>query len=139
MFNFHPEVFFKLIISYLRKSYLDNKMQQFQWKISHKGLYTGSLLHDINPDRTPLCTFCKHTEETIIHIFAKCNITTVFWNWIFDNLNFVILLTESFVYINSYEEMTKLYTLVTVLGKHTIWEMLGILLYKGSHNRFKIL
>ncbi len=113
--------------SYLRKSDLDNKMQQFQWKISHKGLYTGSLLHEFNPDITPLCTFCKNTEETITHIFAKCNTITVFWNWIFNNFNFVILLTESFVYINSYEEMTKLYTLVTVLGKHTIWEMLGIL------------
>ena len=36
--------------SHLKNSDLDYKTKQFQWKLSHNGLYTGILLHEIDPE-----------------------------------------------------------------------------------------
>ena len=43
--------------SYLENSDLD-KMKALQRKLSHKGLYTGDLLQEINPEHPVTCSLC---------------------------------------------------------------------------------
>jgi len=111
---------------YLKNADLDHKTKQFQWKLSHNGLYTGVLLHQIDPEIAETCTFCNNEQETLIHIFLKCNIVIIFWEWIFQSFNFRTTLQEAFMYVNNHEELTKIQSLVTFIAKSTIWEMVGI-------------
>ena len=60
--------------SYLKNSDLNRKTKQFQWNMSHDGLYTGILVHEIDPQIVETCKFCKIEEESLSHIFLKCNI-----------------------------------------------------------------
>lgn len=113
--------------THLNRSDLDHKTWQFQWKMSHNGLHTGIVLHRINPDIEETCTLCRDDEETIEHIFLRCKIVIDFWEWIFDKFNFTTTLNKTFIYFNNFEEMNKLQFFITILGKATIWEMLGIL------------
>ena len=112
---------------YLKKSELDNNMKEFQWRISHKALYTFIQLHDIDNDISRSCIFCKNTDETLEHVFVNCTEVRIFWDWIFRQFHFTTDLNNKFVYLNNFENMTSLTFLITILGKYTIWEMRGIL------------
>lgn len=111
---------------YINHSDLENKLKQFQWKICHKGLYTGNILHEIDPEVSNICSLCQNEEETLSHIFITCAAAIQFWRWIFHHFNFTTDLNQQFVFVNNYQEMSKLSLLLTVLGKSTIWEMVTI-------------
>jgi hypothetical protein len=112
---------------YLRNVDLEHKMKEFQWRISHAAVYTGVLLHEIDPDIDQNCILCRNSRDTLVHIFVNCTIAIDFWNWIFREFNFTTTLNEKFVYLNNAEHMTKLTTLLTIIGKMVIWEMRGIM------------
>jgi hypothetical protein len=111
----------------LKKSDLDNKTQEFQWKLSHKALYTFIKLHEIDPEISKECILCKNNDEDLEHIFVNCTEVKLFWQWIFREFNMTTDLNEQFVYLNNYNNMTKLDFLITILGKCTIWQMRTIL------------
>lgn len=113
--------------SCLMKSDLDNKTKEFQWRIAHDALYTFIRLHEIDAEISRLCILCKHTEETLNHVFVNCAETRQFWEWIFREFNFNTDLKEKFLYLNNYENMTKLRFLIDILGKCTIRKMRQIL------------
>ena len=112
---------------YLQASDLENKMKEFQWRISHKALYTFILLHEIDADISKRCILCKDADETIEHLFVKCAVSKQFWAWLFREFNCNTELNAKFIYLNNYETMSTLGFLITILGKYTIWEMRGIL------------
>ena len=113
--------------SYLFRSDLDNKTKQFQWKLSNRGLYTGAIFHELNPDVPNVCVLCQEEEETMSHIFTTCRFVIEFWRWVFLNFNFTTNLDNEFIYLNNFHEMSKLSFLLTILGKHTIWDFRNIL------------
>ena len=51
----------------------DNYLIYLQFKIINRILGTKSLLYKISLTDSPLCTFCKEQEETILHLFYDCN------------------------------------------------------------------
>lgn len=112
--------------TYLKHLDLDHKTWQFQWKLSHGGLYTGTLLHQINPGISQTCVLCRNGDESLAHIFIKCVVAVEFWEWIFNCFNFRTILDEAFVFLSIHKELSKLSSFIVILGKATIWEMVGI-------------
>ena len=55
------------------------KLQFLQYRINHRALVTNSLRHKWDSNVSELCTFCQKTEETIMHIFVKCEKVMVLW------------------------------------------------------------
>ena len=80
------------------------KLIIFQFKLVHRRLATNSFLKKIGIKQSDLCTFCKTEEESLIHLFWSCGITSIFWQefkqWITTN----------------YENVTSNFSLATVLG-----------------------
>ena len=69
----------------------DNYLIYLQFKIINRILGTKSLLYKISLTDSPLCTFCKKQEETILHLFYDCNEVLLLWQtlyqWISTKLN----------------------------------------------------
>ena len=55
-------------------------LKTFQYKILHAILPTNKFLYKIHLKDTKYCTFCKHEEETLEHLFFDCRIIKYFWN-----------------------------------------------------------
>ena len=65
-----------------------SKIHYFQYRILHRIIGVNNLLYKMKIVDSPLCTFCKHEYETIVHLFWKCPLVKTFW----DDCNTVILL-----------------------------------------------
>ena len=65
------------------------KLIIFQYKLLHRRLSTNSFLKKIGIRQSDLCTFCKTEEESLIHLFWSCRVTSLFWQefkqWIATN------------------------------------------------------
>ena len=57
-----------------------SKRLEFEFKIFHRRLATNCFLKKkktlIDND---LCSFCQKEEETLIHLFWSCTVTSIFW------------------------------------------------------------
>ena len=62
-------------------------MQMFQYKILHLVLATNSKLFIYKIFESPLCSFCNSENESILHLFCECDLTTGNWQDIIDWLN----------------------------------------------------
>ena len=51
---------------------INKKHSSFQYKILNNVLYLNKLLFKFRKVTSPLCSFCKSAEETIIHLFSEC-------------------------------------------------------------------
>jgi hypothetical protein len=73
------------------KCTLDTKLRWFQFRLTHRILGTNYFLEKIGKKDSNLCTFCKNSEETILHIFCECPIILTLWinvvKWIKEKLN----------------------------------------------------
>ena len=67
-----------------RKCTVDNYGRAFHFKTVHNFLYLNEALSKMENHEafksSPLCSYCKERNETIIHLFAECKITKVLWN-----------------------------------------------------------
>ena len=67
-----------------RKCTVDNYGRAFHFKTVHNFLYLNETLSKMENHEafksSPLCSYCKERNETIIHLFAECKITKVLWN-----------------------------------------------------------
>jgi hypothetical protein len=50
----------------------NTKLQNFQFKISHRITATNSFLFKCGLKETELCTFCTETKESLLHLFWEC-------------------------------------------------------------------
>jgi len=100
-------------------------MKEFQWRLSHKALYTLPKLHEIDPQIPKSCTMCEKSDENLSHLFTQCVKTKQFWEWIFYQLSLNTELDKKF--INNHNSLSKLHFYIAVLGKNTIWGVRNIL------------
>ena len=63
-----------------RKATLDSNIRSFQYKILNNVLYLNKKLFLFGKVSSPLCSFCKQDDETILHLFYECNFTKELWN-----------------------------------------------------------
>jgi len=57
-----------------------NDIKWLQLRILRRCLKTNHIVSRFNNDVTDICTFCGIPEETISHLFFKCNLVNIFWN-----------------------------------------------------------
>ena len=65
----------------------DTWMQMFQYWTLHRILATNSKLHLYKIFESALCSFCNSEDETTLHLFCECDLTTGVWQEIIDWLN----------------------------------------------------
>ena len=59
---------------------LDSYSGSFQYKILNNILYLNKKLFTFRKSTSPLCPFCKLSDETVLHLFYECNIIQNLWN-----------------------------------------------------------
>jgi len=57
----------------------NTKLQNFQFKLSHRITATNSFLFKCGLKETELCTFCSETKESLLHLFWECTYSKNFW------------------------------------------------------------
>ena len=66
-----------------------SKLLVFQFKLLHRRLATNNFFKKINLNDNDLCSFCQLEEETLIHLFWNCTVTSSFWDnfkqWLLNN------------------------------------------------------
>ena len=72
----------------------DITIRWFQYRIVHRILATNKFLYKIKIATSPLCTFCKMEEETLLHLFVSCDIVHNIWNqlekWIYEKTGLLL-------------------------------------------------
>ena len=59
---------------------LDSYSRSFQYKILNNVFYLNKKLFKFWKSTSPLCPFCKLSDETVLHLFYECNIILNLWN-----------------------------------------------------------
>ena len=62
----------------------DTQLRWFQFRILHRLLPTGRYLYSRHLTETPMCDFCSHEEETLLHLFRECPAVQSFWSDVTD-------------------------------------------------------
>ena len=59
---------------------LDSHFRSFQYKNLNNVLYLNKKLFTLRKSTSPLCPFCKLSDERVLHLFYECNIILNLWN-----------------------------------------------------------
>ena len=62
-----------------RKSTLDRKLREFQYKMLYNLIYTNKHLYTFKHAVSNLCSFCNKHEETYEHLFFTCEKVANIW------------------------------------------------------------
>jgi hypothetical protein len=57
----------------------NTKLQNVQFKLSHRITATNSFLFKCGLKETELCTFCTETKESSLHLFWECTYSKNVW------------------------------------------------------------
>ena len=57
----------------------DTRLKWFQIRLLHRILATNKFLYTCKIVDSPLCSFCKAEEETLLHLFWDCKIINKLW------------------------------------------------------------
>ena len=58
---------------------ISNKAKEMNYKIVHGYVTTNHLLYKMNIVNSDVCNFCKHCEQTVLHLFYDCTHVKRFW------------------------------------------------------------
>ena len=115
----------KIINENIFKTTNDSRLIWFQYRVVHRIIATNKFLHFISINNNSLCTFCKHDQETIEHLFFECNLVNElikeFQRWLKDKANFEINLTVSDVILLVKDKNMKALNLMLILLKLYIY------------------
>ena len=81
--NFDAGDSYKFFIS-LYKCTRSTSVRAFQYLFIHRALVTNVQLFKWKMKETDLCTFCKNSPESIIHLFWHCPLISALWSKIKD-------------------------------------------------------
>ena len=62
------------------QSTLDTNMRWFQIKVLNRILYMKDALYRFGMVTDTTCTFCKNSEESILHVYCFCQYSNVIWS-----------------------------------------------------------
>ena len=69
-------------------------MHNFQYKILHNVLFLNKQLFLFNKTLSPLCSFCNTDDETVIHIFHSCSVSSSLWKQMQNEFLIIIKLPD---------------------------------------------
>ena len=74
----------------VRQTTLDSYSRFFHFKCTHNILYLNEVLYKMKLVTSPLCSYCKRANESVIHLFSECENVVKVWREVqnkFQNLN----------------------------------------------------
>ena len=84
------------------------KLRDFQFKINHRILVTNSFLLKIKKKETDLCSYCHKESESIMHLFARCDLVKEFWEnfkrWLTDKINTTLEINDKNILFSSFSK-----------------------------------
>ena len=108
-----------------RKTTLESKAREFQYKVLNRIIYTNKILYKIGKTATPLCSFCGRSEESLEHLFIYCEFANSFWlsvtNWLEGYGMSVNVLSAADITVGIYEKDLQLINHIILLGKQIIY------------------
>lgn len=126
---------------------LDNKLQDFQWRLAHGVLYTGKRIKDWGMG-DGICPFGKCSEiETIDHIFWECDKAKPIVQWVSSVVKSMIgnfkLQASLFLYgfpeINVSKPVLQRIWFLFCLSKFILWKSRCIHIFEGHEQSSSIL
>jgi len=96
------------------KCTIETQIRSFYFKIFHRAICTNKFLHKIGRTDTPLCYFCKKSDESFIHLFCRCDKIVPLW----DNLSTFIegKCGENIIFSN----LQKMFGIDTMSSEHNV-------------------
>ena len=106
---------------------IDSYLRVFQYEILNNILFLNNRLFKIGKVGSFLCSFCKVTSETIVHIFCSCNKSKLLWqkiqNWCKPVLSLPELSPEIVIFgLFDAREYIMLQNFILLLYKKCIYE-----------------
>jgi len=75
-----PPIMWKDLYKIPWKCTSSSKLQALQYKINHRFVATNRVLFHMNIKEDDLCSFCRMSRETILHLFIECHHSKALWN-----------------------------------------------------------
>ena len=111
---------------------LDTKTRVFQYKLLNRIIYTNKSLYKMKMIDSPLCTFCKISDESLEHLFCRCDFIVAFW------MSVVLWLKSLHIAIDSLNDCDIIFGLTQ---KRSHWLLLNHIIIAGKlviyHSRLK--
>ena len=100
------------LYSNLRKYVIPAKLLYFQYRLLHHALTTNVRRNKWNPEINPKCTFCKHDQETILHLLIECKHINPLWQKFVKTMNYFLHtnltgLSSDVIILNNYNGAQK--------------------------------
>ena len=61
-----------------RKTTLESKAREFQYKLLNRIVYTNKILHKMGQTTVPLCSFCDRSDKSLEYLFIYCEFACSF-------------------------------------------------------------
>ena len=104
----------------------DKYLQWLQYRIVHRIIGTNKSLFVMKIKNSPLCTFCKLTEESISHLFYECNLVSsllsLLENHIGNCINGRIIFSKKDVLLGKYDVNQDALNTILLVFKKYIYE-----------------
>lgn len=116
----------ELSIREVRTATRSTYLQAFHYRLTNRIIATNTFLHRIGVSESPLCSFCKSENETLIHILWECTTTQRYIKEIAAQLRLkfntsFVFTAKSWVFPCSLKAGA-LFTLITTIGKLVIFK-----------------
>ncbi len=115
--------FFHKFYNTLRESDLDNKTKSLNWLISWNGVLTGSTTKNWFVEENGQCKICKGSEETLFHLFLKCDMVKEFWRWLDEKLGIPHKGDGMTLFLNDYNSLNQCQFYCYAKAKQAIWSL----------------
>ena len=79
LFQNSGDLNWEVIYQIPRVATLATKTRIFQYKLLNRIIYTNKSLYKMKMIDSPLCTFCKISDESLEHLFCRCDFIVAFW------------------------------------------------------------
>ena len=128
--HYNSQINWKNVFTKAVKTTSDPQLKWFQMRTVHRLIPTNRFLHLRKIKNSPLCTFGCGEEETITHLFFKCQIVLRFWNgihnWIKSNCSHCdnFLFSEQLIVLGTKNNTItdKVIDLLILIGKWHIYK-----------------
>jgi len=115
-----------------RWALLPNKVKENHFKITNRYYPCNDFISTFKEGFSPLCSFCKEENETIVHLFFSCNYTNLFWShvswFLFELFYTFVTITEVMVLFMSYFPEVNVW--IVLKNNQNCWNLPDVRLYR---------
>ena len=102
---------------------LDTKTRVFQYKLLNQIIYTNKSVYKMKTIDSTLCSFCKISNESLRHLFCRCDFSVTFWKSV------VLWLKSLYIAINSMNDCNIIFGL---MHKRSHWLLFNHIIITGK-------